>query len=251
MDLRAGKKIYFVSDSHLGVPGYERSLEREKLLVKWLETVKADAEEIFLLGDIFDFWFEYSTVVPKGFARLSGKLAEITDSGIPVHFFKGNHDLWTFGYLEKELGLKVHNLPVERVFNGKRFFIGHGDGLGPGDNGYKLMKRVFTNKINQKLFSFLHPGLGLCIALYFSKKSRIAKGTSDEIFRGEEKERLITFCKTKLLDSHFHYFVFGHRHLPLDIKLTTDSRYINTGDWVSQFSFAEFNGEDLILKYFR
>lgn len=251
MDLRAGKKIYFVSDSHLGVPAYKPSLERERLLVKWLETVKADAQEIFLLGDIFDFWFEYSTVVPKGFARLLGKLAEITDSGIPVHFFKGNHDLWTFGYLEKEVGLTVYNHPVERVFNGKKFFIGHGDGLGPGDTGYKLMKRVFANKINQKLFSFLHPGLGLRIALYFSKKSRIAKGTSDETFRGEHKERLITFCLEKLKVYHYNYFVFGHRHLPLDYKLNQDSRYINTGDWVSKFSFAEFDGNELHLKYFK
>lgn len=251
MELKAGKKIYFVSDSHLGVPSYAKSLDREKLLVKWLDVVKADAAEIYLLGDIFDFWFEYSTVVPKGFVRLLGKLAELSDSGIALHFFTGNHDLWTFGYLEKELGLKVYNQPLEKVYNGKRFYIAHGDGLGPGDTGYKLMKRVFANKINQKLFSFLHPGFGTRLALYFSKKSRIANGVTDEVFRGEERERLIIFCKEKLMVAHFHYFILGHRHLALDFRLTPDSRYINTGDWVSQFSYAEFDGSELYLKYFK
>jgi len=250
MELKPGEKIYFVSDSHLGVPTHERSLEREKLLVKWLDIVRADAAEIYLLGDIFDFWFEYSAVVPKGFVRLLGKLAEISDGGIPVHFFTGNHDIWTFGYFEKELGIKVYRKPVERHFNGKNFFIAHGDGLGSGDTGYKFLKKVFTCRLCQRLFSFLHPGLGTRLALYFSRKSRIANGAADEVFLGEEKERLITFCREMLKDKHFHYFIFGHRHLPLDIRIASDSRYINTGDWVSQFSYAVFDGEELSLKSF-
>jgi UDP-2,3-diacylglucosamine hydrolase len=250
MELKQGKKIYFVSDSHLGVPSHARSLEREKLLVKWLDSVKDDAAEIYLLGDIFDFWFEYRTVVPKGFVRLFGKLAELTDSGMPVYYFTGNHDLWAFGYFEKELGVKVFREPIIRTYNGKDFFIGHGDGLGPGDLGYKFLKKVFTSRINQKLFSFLHPGIGTGIALYFSRKSRIANMAADEVFMGEERERLITFCKDMLKDKHFDFFVFGHRHLPLDINVSDNSRYINTGDWVTQFTYAMFDGEELKLEYF-
>jgi UDP-2,3-diacylglucosamine hydrolase len=248
MDLVPGKKIYFVSDSHLGVPSHESSLEREKVLVKWLDEISEDAEEIFLLGDIFDFWFEYRTVVPKGFVRLLGKLAELSDRGIPVHYFTGNHDMWTFGYFEKELGVKVYRHPIIRTFNEKLFLIGHGDGLGPGDTGYKFLKKVFSNRVCQKLFSWLHPGFGTGLALYFSRKSRIANGPADEIFLGEERERLITFCKETLDETHFHYFIFGHRHLPLDIRVGPNSRYINTGDWVTQYSYAAFDGRELSLE---
>ena len=250
MELKAGKKIYFVSDCHFGVPSHATSLEREKLMVKWLDMVKADAAEIYLLGDVFDFWFEYRTVVPKGFVRLMGKLAELTDSGLAVYFFTGNHDIWAFDYFEKELGVKVYRHPIEKTFNGKKFFFGHGDGLGPGDHGYKFLKKVFTSKVNQKLFSFLHPGFGVGLANYFSRKSRIANMEADEIFLGEENERLISFCKEMLKIKHFDYFIFGHRHLTLDIAVAESSRYINLGDWVTLYTYAVFNGEELELKSF-
>lgn len=242
--------IYFVSDAHLGIPDRESSLYREKLLIKWLDKVKQDADEIYLLGDIFDFWFEYKTVVPKGYVRLLGKIAEITDAGIPVHYFTGNHDMWIFTYFERELGVLMHHQPQEREINGKLFFIAHGDGLGPADSGYKFLKKVFSSRISQKLFSWLHPGFGTSLALYFSKKSRLTNGAKDEVFMGEKNERLISFCKHMIKAKPYNYFIFGHRHLPLDIEIGRQARYINTGDWVKSFSYAVFNGEDLELKYF-
>ncbi|MFO7978333.1 MAG: UDP-2,3-diacylglucosamine diphosphatase [Bacteroidales bacterium] len=251
MKLNPGEKIYIVSDSHLGVPSHAASLHREKLLVSWLDMASKDAAEIYLLGDIFDFWFEYHTVVPKGFVRLLGKLAEISDQGVPVYFFTGNHDMWAFDYFEKELGVKMIREPIERVYNSRKFLIGHGDGLGPGDASYKFLKRVFTNKVCQKLFSWLHPGIGTSLALYFSRKSRLANGPVDEIFLGEEKERLIIYCKELLQQKHIDFFIFGHRHLPMDIQVGPESRYINTGDWVSQFSYVVFDGEQLRLTSFQ
>lgn len=243
-------KIYFVSDSHLGVPDPASSLRREKLLVRWLDTVAPDADEVFLLGDIFDFWFEYRTVVPKGFVRLLGKLAELADRGVKLHFFTGNHDMWTFDYLEKEIGLTVHRRPIERVFEGKRFYIGHGDGLGPGDTGYKVLKAIFTCRFCQRLFSFIHPGAGIRLASYFSRKSRVANGKTDELYLGADKESLEAYCRQVLQKKKVDYFVFGHRHLPLDVEVGPGSRYINTGDWVFRFSYAVFGEGKLELKYF-
>lgn len=247
-------KIYFASDIHLGTPDEHSSTLRERLFIKWLDEAKADATEIFIIGDIFDFWHEYKTVVPKGHVRLQGKLAEITDAGIPVHVFTGNHDLWMFGYLEKELGVKIHKAPVQRVFNGKKFFIGHGDGLGPGDHGYKFIKKVFNSPVCQFLFRWLHPDVGTRLAAYLSKQSRY--GTSGEKkqleqFKGEEKEWLVQYSKRVLLRDHFDYFIFGHRHLPLDIQVSDKSRYINTGDWLDYNSYAVFDGEKLELKYYK
>lgn len=243
-------KIYFVSDSHLGVPDPASSLIREKLLVRWLDTVAPNADEIFLLGDVFDFWFEYQTVVPKGFVRLLGKLAELADRGVKLHFFTGNHDLWAFDYLEKEVGLTVHRRPIERVFDGKRFYIGHGDGLGPGDTGYKVLKAIFTCRLCQRLFSFIHPGTGIRLASYLSRKSRAANGKTDEHFLGADKEFLVAYCRQVLEKKEVDYFVFGHRHLPLDMEVGPGSRYINTGDWVSHFSYAVFGEGKMQLKYF-
>ncbi len=244
------KYTYFVSDAHLGIPSYDKSLEREKLLVQWLDQIKEDAAEIYLLGDIFDFWFEYKTVVPRGFVRFFGKIAEITDAGTPVHYFTGNHDMWIFSYFEKELGVVMHRKPLEKSINGKHFFIAHGDGLGPGDQGYKLLKKVFANRVCQTLFSWLHPGFGTSLALYFSRRSRLANGKNDEKFMGEDKEYLISFCKHTIRTKNIHYFIFGHRHLPLDIEIGPKTRYINTGDWVNHFSYAVFDGEKLSLNYF-
>jgi UDP-2,3-diacylglucosamine hydrolase len=245
-----GTKIYFASDFHLGVPDYARSLEREKLVVKWLDEIRRDAKEIYLMGDIFDFWFEYGSVVPKGYVRLLGKLAEITDSGIPVYFFTGNHDMWMKGYFPHELGIPVYRDPVQREFNGKKFYLGHGDGLGPGDHGYKFIKKIFASRFCQWLFARFHPNFGMSLAQYWSKKSRISNGTKDEEFHGEEREWLVTYAKEILQKEHFDYFIFGHRHLPLDIKLNEKSRYVNLGEWVNYCSYAVFDGEKLELKYF-
>ena len=245
--MKTGKKIYFASDFHLGVPTYEKSLEREHKIVKWLDTIKVDAEELYLLGDVFDFWFEFKTVVPRGYVRLLGKLAELTDSGIKIHYFTGNHDMWTFDYLEKELNVTIYRAPIEIIYNGKAFYIGHGDGLGPGDHGYKFIKKVFASKVSQWLFARLHPNFGIGVANYFSQKSRVATGTSDEKYLGDEKEWLVIYSKEILAKKHFDYLIFGHRHLPLDIKID-NSRYINLGDWIQYFTYGVFDGTDFKLE---
>lgn len=245
------KKIYFASDFHLGVPDYEKSLKREKLLVKWLDTIKQDAGEIFLVGDLFDFWFEYKYTAPKGFIRFLGKIAEITDAGIPVHFFTGNHDMWMYEYLEKELNVKIHRAPVKRIFGNKTFLIGHGDGLGPGDHKYKFLKKFFASKTCQWLFARLHPNLAFGIANYFSKSSRASTGKKDEIFKGEENEWLYVYCNEYLQKEHIDYFIFGHRHLPLTIELRNKkSIYMNLGEWINYNTYAVFDGEKLELKEF-
>ena len=241
-------KIYFASDFHLGVPDHDASLVREKKLVRWLDEIKADAQEIYLMGDLFDMWFEYKTVVPKGYVRLLGKLAELTDAGIKITLFTGNHDMWMFDYLPKELNVTIYREAIQREYNGKKFFLGHGDGLGPGDHGYKFIKKVLANKLCQWLFARVHPNLGLTVANYFSRKSRIATGNDDAKFLGEDKEWLIVYCKEVLQKQHFDYFIFGHRHLPLEIQLNDKSRYVNLGDWVNYFTYAVFDGEKLELK---
>lgn len=250
MTLSPNKRIYFLSDFHLGAPDYESSIIREKRIVKFLDKIKNDAAQIFILGDIFDFWFEYKRVVPKGFIRILGKLAELTDSGIEIHFFVGNHDMWMKGYFEKELNIKVYYHPREFILNNKKFFIGHGDGIGPGDRRYKFIKKVFRNKFSQWLFGILHPGFGIGLADYFSRKSRTATGKNDQQFLGEDKEWLIIFSREKLKTTHYDYFIFGHRHLPIDFKLTDTSRYINLGDWIRYFSYAIFDGEKVELKFY-
>jgi UDP-2,3-diacylglucosamine hydrolase len=249
--LTAQKKIYFASDQHLGAPTSEKSKEREKKLVRWLDSVKEDAEAIFLLGDLFDFWFEYKTVVPKGFVRVLGKLAEIRDSGVPIYFFVGNHDLWMNDYFEKELGIPLYHEPKEFVFSGKTFLIGHGDGLGPGDNGYKRMKKVFTNPFCKWLFRWLHPDLGVRLAQHFSVKSKLISGEEDVLYLGEEKENLIQYCKQVLATKHYDYFVFGHRHLPMKLSLEKNSEYINLGDWISYFTYGVFDGGCLEIASFK
>lgn len=250
LTLSPGKYIYFSSDSHLGAPTQAQSLPREKKLVRWLDEVKQDAEVIFLLGDLFDFWCEYKTVVPKGFVRVLGKLAEITDSGIPVYFFVGNHDLWMKDYLNTELNIPVFHSPQVFDINGKQFFIGHGDGLGPGDKGYKRMKKVFTNPFCQWLFRWLHPDLGVRLAQHLSVKNKLISGDDDAKFLGEDNEWLVQYAKRKLETQHYDYFIFGHRHLPLDIQLKPKSKYINLGDWVKYFTYGKYDGKKFeLLKY--
>jgi len=244
----AGKKIYFASDNHLGAPSREQSMPREKKFVAWLDEIKNDAAAIFLLGDLFDFWMEYKTVVPKGFTRTLGKLAEITDSGIPVYYFVGNHDLWMNGYFEEELNIPVFHKPQQFELNSTSFFIGHGDGLGPGDKGYKRMKKVFTNPLAKWFYRWLHPDWGVKLAQYFSVKNKILSGDEDIKFLGEENEWLVQYAKRKLETRHYDYFVFGHRHLPLEIVLENNSKYFNLGDWITYYTYAVFDGTELSLK---
>lgn len=245
-------KIYFASDFHLGVPSFEESLAREKNIVRWLDDAKKDAEEIFLVGDIFDFWFEYKRAVPRGFTRLLGKISEITDSGIPVHVFTGNHDMWIFDYLPQECGVILHREPIERSFGGKSFLIGHGDGLGPGDHGYKFLKKIFASKVCQWLFARLHPNFGIWLANRSSGYSRSTTGDKDRIFLGEENEWLIIYCKEYLRNvKHQDYFVFGHRHLPLEVDLGNNSKYINLGEWLHHCTYAVFDGNNLKLKTYQ
>ncbi|MDB4709322.1 UDP-2,3-diacylglucosamine diphosphatase [Flavobacteriaceae bacterium] len=234
------KKIYFASDQHLGAPTPKASLPREKKFVAWLDTIKEDAGTIFLLGDLFDFWFEYKTVVPKGFVRVLGKLAELKDAGIDIYFFVGNHDLWMRDYFQKELNIPVFHKPQEFEINGKIFLIGHGDGLGPSDYGYKRMKKVFTFPFFKWLFRWLHPDIGVRLGHYFSVKNKLISGNEDTRFLGEENEWLAQYCRKKLTEKHYDFFVFGHRHLPLEIELNNNSTYINLGDWIQYFTYGEF-----------
>ena len=245
------KKIYFLSDFHLGAPDAASSLEREKKICRFLDIAKTDASVIFVVGDLFDFWFEYSAVVPKGYVRILGKLAELTDIGIAVHFFVGNHDMWMKNYFQTELNIPVYFEPKEFVFNNKIFLIGHGDGLGPGDKGYKMMKKVFRNPACQWLFGVLPPNMGIGLANYFSKKSRAKTGLVEEVFMGEENEWLITYSKEILKNKPVDYFIFGHRHLPIDCKLNNNSRYINLGEWIKYCSYAVFDGEKIELLYYK
>ncbi|HLN52895.1 MAG TPA: UDP-2,3-diacylglucosamine diphosphatase [Lentimicrobium sp.] len=251
-------KIYFASDFHLGIPDHDSSLKREKLLVKWLDSIKADADELYLMGDVFDFWFEYKTVIPRGFARLFGKLAEITDKGIPVFLFKGNHDIWAFDYLNKELGIKLYRESIIKEWNGKKFFLSHGDGLGPGDYGYKFLKRVFEFKPNQWLFRWIHPDWGTRLALFFSRRSRYANILKDKKIMDKQgsidlsAERLYFFAKDHLSrNPDIDYYIFGHRHCAGHVLLPEGKHYINLGDWISNYSYAALDETGLKLFTFK
>lgn len=252
--MKERKNIYFASDFHFGIPDHSRSLKREKLFVKWLDEVKDDAAHIFLMGDIFDFWFEYKTVVPKGFVRLLGKLAEITDAGVPVSLFRGNHDVWAFNYFEKELNIKLYREPQMINLSGKEFYLAHGDGLGPGDRGYKFLKKVFACRLNQWLFSWLHPDIGARMGLYFSGRSRlanIAKDNKKDASNNIHDEMLYKYS-IKVLEENpgIDYFVFGHRHLPTQLELNEKTRLVILGDWITNFTYAVFNGKELVLKQY-
>lgn len=250
MTIPSDKKIFFLSDFHLGAPDAVSSLQREKQVVRFLDEIKNEAAEIFLVGDMFDFWYEYRRVVPKGYTRLLGKLAELTDAGIQMHFFVGNHDMWMKDYFQKELNIPVYFEPKEFERNGKKFLIGHGDGLGPGDGGYKFLKKIFRNPVCQWLFGILPPFFGMGLANYLSKRSRTQTGATEEVFLGEEKEWLIIYCKEVLKEKNFDFFVFGHRHLAIDFRLNNNSRYINLGDWIRYFTYAEFDGNQMQLRFF-
>ncbi|HAW19289.1 MAG TPA: UDP-2,3-diacylglucosamine hydrolase [Flavobacteriales bacterium] len=241
--------IFFASDFHLGAAA-DTTHDRELKVVRWLTEVGEVATEIYLVGDLFDFWFEYKSVVPKGHVRLLGKLAELADRGVKLHIFTGNHDVWMFDYFTREFGAKMYYQPVRRTIDGKEFMIGHGDGLGPGDSGYKFIKKIFTNPMCQRLFAALHPYFGAKLARFFSRKSRETTGDKDSIYLGDDKEFLVQYCNEVLESEHVDYFIFGHRHMVLDKILKGGSRYINLGEWFSQCNYAHFDGEELRLIQF-
>jgi len=245
------KKIFFASDFHLGVPNHQESLARERRIIAWLDSIKDEAHSIYLLGDIFDFWFEYKHAIPRGHIRLQGKLAELRDAGIPIIFFTGNHDMWMFHYFPKEFGIPVYREPQVLEIGEHKLLIGHGDGLGPGDTFYKILKRFFNSRICQWMFARLHPNFGIGLANYWSRNSRISNMKREEKFQGEENEFLLTYCKDSEKNSHYDFYVFGHRHLPLDLKVGEHSRYINLGEWVHFDTYAVYDGKTVILKYFK
>jgi UDP-2,3-diacylglucosamine hydrolase len=244
------KKIFFASDFHLGVPNHAESIEREKRIIAWLESVKDEAQAIYLLGDIFDFWFEYKHAIPRGHIRLLGKLAELRDAGIPIAFFTGNHDMWMFDYFPTELGIPIYRRSQVLEVGEHKFLIGHGDGLGPGDHFYKVLKKFFNSKVCQWLFARLHPNFGIGLANFWSHKSRISNMKREEKFRGEENEFLLTYCKEVESTTHHDFYIFGHRHLPLDLKVAENSRYINIGEWVHFNTYAVYDGKTVELKTF-
>lgn len=246
IQLNHNEKVYFASDFHLGAPDHETSLVREKRIVKWLNGCMKDAKAIFLVGDLFDFWFEYKHTIPKGHARFLGKLGEIVDAGIELHIFVGNHDLWMFGYFEKEFGAKVYYEPLEFSINNKTLYVGHGDGLGPGDKGYKRLKKIFTNPFFQWCFNWLHPNIGVSLANFWSSKSRAQANNVEQKFLGDD-EWLWQYAKYLETQAHRDYYVFGHRHLPLELEVGENSQYINLGEWISQYTYAVFEGNELKL----
>jgi len=241
--------IYFASDFHLGSPNLTDSKKREGLICRWLDSISSDAKDIYLLGDVFDFWFEYKKVVPKGNIRFLGKLAELTDRGIRIHLCVGNHDLWIRDYFKEEINIRIFTKPEILLLNNKKIYIHHGDGLGPGDYGYKFIKGIFLNPICQKLFSWLHPDIALGIAEKLSKSSRKNTNPKEKKYLGDKKEYLTLYSEEILQTEQIDYFIFGHRHLQLDILLSNNqSRYINLGDWYKSPKFAKFNGETVELK---
>jgi UDP-2,3-diacylglucosamine hydrolase len=250
MELPRGKKVYFASDFHLGIPDYATSLEREKRICRWLDEIKADAAMLYLVGDLFDTWFEYRNVVPRGYTRFMGKLAELSDSGLPIEVFTGNHDLWMTDYFKKEFNIPVHHKSIVREINGKKFFIAHGDGLGPGDTGYKILKTVLRSPVSQWLYRRLHPDTGVGMAGWFSRLGPKHADTPVKEFQGPDKEMLVQFCLNTLKRQHFDYFIFGHRHIAIEYPLP-DSLYVNLGDWIRYNSYAAFDVDGLKLKYYK
>lgn len=241
------KKIYFISDVHLGLYPPERSKEREKILVKWLDSVKHDMAELYLMGDIFDFWHEWKRVVPRGFTRFLGKLSELSDNGVKITQFIGNHDIWIYDYLSDEIGLELHKKPVVKEINGLKFFLAHGDGLGPDDTAFKMLRWFFHNPFLQWAFKRLHPNFSMGLGLGWSKKSRYAKGIVAEGYRGDDKEWQTIFAAEKLKNNHYDFFIFGHRHIPSDIKIG-NARVINLGDWILNFTYGVLEEQDFQVR---
>ncbi len=251
MENKMDKKIYFISDAHLGSRLEKNPRAHEKKVVDWLDMVKADASAIYMLGDMFDFWYEYRTVVPKGYVRFLGKMAELVDAGIEIHFFTGNHDIWTFGYLEQEVGLIVHRTPEEFRFGSKNFYLAHGDGLSTEDHAFKFIRNIFHNRTCQKLFRYIPPQIGQNFGFTWSRKNREKLTPEDHKFKGEDKEQLVLYAK-KYFESHpeLDFIIFGHRHIELDLQLKDRKRVVILGDFVRLFTYGIWDGEDFRLETF-
>ncbi|MDR1720502.1 MAG: UDP-2,3-diacylglucosamine diphosphatase [Dysgonamonadaceae bacterium] len=245
------KKIYFASDMHFGSDAFEDPSITEKRFVRWLDVIKHDAGALYLLGDVFDFWYEYKYVIPRGFTRFLGKIAEMSDSGIEIHFFTGNHDVWIYDYLPSELGITLHKEPFLTELNGKKCYLAHGDGLGDHSRSFHFIRRIFHNKICQVLFSAIHPRWGIAFARIWSRYSRKTGLLNPEDYLGEDREYLVLFAK-EYLKHHpeINYFIFGHRHILLDLSLSHESRVLILGDWLNYFSYAVLDGEQMSLEQF-
>jgi UDP-2,3-diacylglucosamine hydrolase len=246
IDLLPGKRIYFASDFHFGIPDYSATRAREIRICKWLDSVKQDAQQIYLLGDLFDSWMEYKLVVPKGYVRFLGKLAELADAGIEIIVFTGNHDLWMHGYFEQELGIKVFKHPQTIQIGSKQFHLGHGDGLSPQESTYRIMKYVLHHPVSQWIYRQLHPDLGLRLADYFSRLGPKHK-YADLSMKEPEQEYQLQYAEMMLKKRHFDYFIFGHRHIPCCMELTSGAIFINLGDWISYDTYAVFDGQTTVL----
>lgn len=246
------KPVYFLSDAHLGSLAISHRRLQERRLVNFLDGIKHKATAVYLLGDMFDFWYEYRMVVPKGFTRFLGKLSELTDLGVEVHFFTGNHDIWCGDYLTRECGVILHREPLTTEIYGKEFFLAHGDGLGETDKTFQILRRLFHNKLAQRLFSMIHPRWGVSCGLQWAKRSRLKRPDGREPeYQGEDKEPLIIFAK-EYLQTHpnINFFLFGHRHIELDLMLSRDSRAVILGDWINYFTYAVYDGETFFLENF-
>ena len=242
--------IYFLSDAHLGSLAIPHRRMQERRLVRFLDEIKDKAEAIYLLGDMFDFWYEYKQVVPKGYTRFLGKISELTDMGVEVHYFTGNHDIWAYDYLEQECGVILHKKPCTVELHDKTFFLAHGDGLGDPDKKFKFIRGIFHSGLCQKMFNLLHPDLGVAFGLAWAKHSRMKRKDGKEPpYMGEDKEYLVLFAK-EYLKTHpeIDYFMFGHRHIELDLMLSKQSRLMVLGDWISQFTYAVFDGEHMFME---
>ena len=249
IELEASQSIYFASDFHLGSPNPTESLVREKKIIRWLDAIQEDAGAILLVGDIFDFWFEYRHVIPKGFARFQGQIARLRDMEIPIYFFQGNHDMWMTRYFQEEFGIPVYTDPIHLKIRETNMMVGHGDGLGPGDGRYKIIKSVFRNGLARWAFQWLHPNLGMRLAHSWSAQSRRQNTRNPDTFK-EEDEWLFQFCKDMNNKSHFDYYVFGHRHLPLEMEVAKGVMYYNLGEWMSSFTYGQFDGNSFTLEKF-
>lgn len=243
------KKIYFLSDAHLGSWALEHRRTHERRLVNFLDEIKHEAAAVYLLGDIFDYWYEYKYVVPKGYTRLLGKISELTDRGIEVHFFTGNHDIWCKDYFVEECGMVMHREPITIDLYGKEFYLAHGDGLGDESRNFKMLRAMFHSHTLQTLFSAIHPRWTVKLGLTWAKHSRLKREEGKEPdYMGEEREPLIRYTK-EYLKTHpdINYFIYGHRHIMLDMMLTRQARIIIVGDWIKYFSYAVFDGNELVI----
>lgn len=252
--LTENKKVFFASDFHLGAPTLAQSIEREKKIIHWLESIEPEMSHLFLVGDLFDFWFEYKRVVPKGFTRFLGKLAQLADNGVEIYIFKGNHDMWMEKYLADEIGCKIYRKPQVFSIQEHTFYVAHGDGFGPGDYAYKFLKQIFENPLSKFLFGrILHANLGQMLGHTWAGHSWKKHEKNNDVYQFEsfDKELLFQYAKTIENQTHHDFYVFGHRHFPFDEKINSTSRYINLGDWIQLNTYFEFDGTNGVVKKYQ